>query len=735
MSYGLKYIASYDTLVGDNCRIEILEKNYTGIVYPMELSAEPFKQTYDTDEEKPYIKGCSGELAYNNTNGVLPLENFYSPEDDQFEIRHYYKGALTFKGFIVQTDCSEDLLDYKHEVILSANDNLGLLKDVALDENIPDFGYIPAAVELHLDTPTGDCFVYLYNTDYIPAVSVPFTISGHSNGLANNTFTPLAITDLGRGNWKVQVADLSFTSTIAFPSKITGTGTINLYNRNTLLDIIRVCLYNTGLELDTVIFANVFEESHNTNYCFLQQTYVDAQTYLDNDKFKSCWDTLQYIFNRFKLTLFQSGGRWVILRTNEVRYGNVNGFIYDNSFTLIGTDTFGASPLSFGFNQNIKPITAPKKSIIRPYKYNKETFNYQQPKYILKNNDLLSLGTLITSYTTGSGAGLKNIYEYVATNWNPSGFGATPNYFIRVVQDNEFNEIERYLVIKGTTGDTARSVVGVPFEVSEKDKVIFEFTFVTNVSQAGPINLVTALRLFDGTTTRYANEDKTINWRSTLGWVFQIPTGGNTNTNQQVVINPGQIPYDGLIYCYLPQACDTPQSPTDETHIKDIRITYTPYINDSTKIIGHYHLQEQPLNIKNNQDETIYVDDSPRSSIIGALFQAGFTGVLQNRTRKWFRATNNTERLRIGEIITFEQLFALRIPRTKIEGSFIGVDGVSMLSRIVYNPFTAIQFIFGRLEISFKNNTFDCTLFQEVLLENDSDLLNTYTFDYIYSTK
>jgi hypothetical protein len=58
MSYGLKYIASYDTLVGDNCRIEILEKNYTGIVYPMELSAEPFKQTYDTDEEKSSTKSA-----------------------------------------------------------------------------------------------------------------------------------------------------------------------------------------------------------------------------------------------------------------------------------------------------------------------------------------------------------------------------------------------------------------------------------------------------------------------------------------------------------------------------------------------------------------------------------------------------------------------------------------------------------------------------------------------------
>ena len=80
MAYFVKYRADYDTITGDNCRVEILEKDYTGLILPIELAGEPVVQSYQTDKAKPGIKGCSLTLTMHNT-GNLPITDFYSPND------------------------------------------------------------------------------------------------------------------------------------------------------------------------------------------------------------------------------------------------------------------------------------------------------------------------------------------------------------------------------------------------------------------------------------------------------------------------------------------------------------------------------------------------------------------------------------------------------------------------------------------------------------------------------
>jgi hypothetical protein len=668
----------------------------------------------------------------------LPITTFYSINDDQFKGRLYWNSQLLFEGFLVQDDCSELMADYAHEITLSFNDNLGLLKDIALDENVPDFGGFLATAYFEFLSPIPDNFIHLYNTDFIPEVGVPFTISGYIDPAGNATWTPIAVEALGGGNWKVQVVDLAFVQMPPYPVLITGAGTIDLYKRNTLLNIIRVCLYNTGLELDTYIYANIFEVAHDNTRSFLEQTYVDTQVFLDDQKFKNCYEVLTYIMDRFNLTLFQSLGAWRIMKWDEARYYPTTHLIpyfrYDSEMAYVGDGVYGES-FDTG-NSDSLPENGLTKSIFRPYKFTLETFNYRQPKYLLRNFDLQELGALLGTYIDGA----TTVNEYAFTGWGDGGYSPQPLYYIRVVTDTlTGDEIERYAVVEDATGDTARSVMATPFEVNEGDRVNLQFTFRTNVSQAGPATIVLALRLFDGTTTNYADEDNTVNWKTGLGWNYLVPSGSDTNVNQSVEIDPGPIPFSGLMFVYLPQAVNSAGT-GDETQIKDIRLTYTPFINDSTKIIGHTHTGEQTPNTKNNLSEDIYLDDSPRNSNAGTLFLPGFDGLLQERTSEWYRLTSPSEELKLGNITTFEQLFWRRLSRTKLEGNVIGLIKVgvhvSMLSILSFSELPGLNFGFGMLEIDYKNQSFNGNQWELCTdSEEDADLTSTYTFNYLYDSR
>jgi hypothetical protein len=102
--------------------------------------------------------------------------------------------------------------------------------------------------------------------------------------------------------------------------------------------------------------------------------------------------------------------------------------------------------------------------------------------------------------------------------------------------------------------------------------------------------------------------------------------------------------------------------------------------------------------------------------------------VVQDRTRFWY-----PDLLPLGELTTFETLFHRRVPRTKIEGSWLGVDEVSMLTILSYTVFPGKYFTFGTLTIDYKNNTFSGTLWERWrVYEVDSDLRSYYQLNYLY---
>lgn len=119
--------------------IYIKKKDYFGNVITATGGETPFKSLWELDDPRAPIRGMQFTIALVNA-GNIPLKSFYSDNDDEYLCEVVCNGVTVAKGFYVQDDCSEELSDVAHEILLSFTDNLGLLKGVDLDEamNLPD---------------------------------------------------------------------------------------------------------------------------------------------------------------------------------------------------------------------------------------------------------------------------------------------------------------------------------------------------------------------------------------------------------------------------------------------------------------------------------------------------------------------------------------------------------------------------------------------------------------------
>lgn len=527
----------------------------------------------------------------------------------------------------------------------------------------------------------------------------------------------------------------------------------DFYARNSLAACIHQCLKNTGLELQTYVYVNLWEDRMTETDSPFPQCFVDCNLFINGsttdtngkatDTFMSCYDVLDRILDRFNCSLFQACGRWNIVRWDELRgLTTIHAFVYDADWNMIDSkllpDAFTADPVIGGASiPAMFPETGLTKQIVRPFLFDKETFNYQQPKYLLKNYDLQTLGALIRTYVDTDG---NTVSEYVATGWTNSW----------------------------PLADSARAIQGTPFESTNGDKVKVSFQFSTNFGVSYPATIIFAVRLYDGVSNRYIDELPADDgaWIPGIGFNFTLPVGSDITQWQSVEIASSQIPFDGLTYVYL-AAVGTVTLPyerfirvvtdslgnevarylvgrngTNETRYTDIRVEYTQFINDSTKVIGHVHkdLQTDAVaqTIKNNEDIQIYIDDSPSNQAVGTLFLATFHSLVQDRTSRWHRA-GYTESLRLGQIMTTETLQWRSLPRTKLEGTFYGLVQnslhLALLIPLKFSYLGVLRFIYGQIEIDMRNNRVKCTAWELTGQAGEFAVNQIYTFTYIYSAR
>jgi hypothetical protein len=743
-TYGVKYQCKFDPILpagATGYTLQLLQKSYSGAITNVVGSSVPVSLNWETDDPKAPIKGSS--LAINLINdGSLPLTTFLSTDDDEWQVQFFYGANLIWAGYLVQDDCTETMLGYTHEINLSANDNLGLLKNVALNQSIVTYDTILQVTDNFSTTAPNTLVVSVtvgasvQNNDLITITAGIYSLS---LTVIDNSAQPTLIVAEIVPNISTTSGNILLQRPSQFPDMIT------------LATLFKYCLAATDLQLNTNIWGSLIEISQNTSSSFIDQTYINSQTFLKSGSdfytYQDCNTILTNALASFKMCLFQSKGAWNIMRWDELRYFSnaITGYTYDSSFALLGTITNDATFIA-GIGEKIFAASGLNHKIFRPFSFDLETFNYTQPAQLLRNFNLQTVGNLIRTYTTGSGLNLQTINEYACPWWYTDVFlsripGEPYEYYIRVTLDYYDNELDRYLVLANAnaTGVNTTWLDSWKIEANAGDSFNFTMSQQTSDNFAATARINAFILLNDGSTYHYLTP---------AGWVLgEAPYKNDFASSPTDQWNSYStdalkylVPADGLLYIILvPEEDVIGNISAHETRIKDMRLDYYFFISGTTKIIGQTHTNYQGGNIKLNESVEIFLDDSPRNSIAGTLFLST-SGIIQDRAKAWCLSYLGGSH-NLGQIVTFEQLFWRRIPRSILEGTWYGLlnaDGVhvSMLSVFKYTFFDNLNLVFGKLQIDFKNNNFTGTLW-EIWAdgETDGDLTANYVFNYLYSVQ
>lgn len=648
-TYGKIYQVTFDPPAGGSIffrpryRLDILKKNYAGLAKNIIGAEGVVKQTWQTDQAKPAVKGCALTINLLNKEGTLPLSTFLSTDDDEFKVQLFWIDVVLlltaadrplFEGFLVQDDCREIMVDYTHYIQLSATDNLGLLKDVTLDRAPASFDYFNGGTE-----------ILMASAPHLLRIGIGLGRQVEANDKIEIIGTAIAgmynIVSFVENGLYLDITTVEPIATLGPTSTVINIWRSNLIERVTLASIIRRCLSATGIELNTNIYCNLLEENHLNSKSFLVQTLISPETFLKNDTdYDDCYTVLQKIFRgdseSAMLTLFQSNGAWNIVRWDELRYYSnlIPGFSYDKDFNFLGTITLPAA-IKAGIGENSRAETGLTREFFRPNLFDKETFNYKNPPHILRNNDLQILGNLLRDYTNGlTGADFMRIKEYKMPWWYLTNMN-TAVYYIRVVYDQFENEIERYLVLKN---DIIKSY---KIEASEGDIATLSFTVKADQQWVNDVTVEYVVEITDGVQTKRIRNYLPIPGEPMVDNPYWDDGGGfrfftkTVEQNNNITITTPPIPFDSLLYVYLTPLLP-PMFSAAETYYSDIRFDLTAFINKSTKIIGHTHKSERAATIKQRKEKEISVDDSPRNFIAGTMFlNRPPVGVIQERTKRW----------------------------------------------------------------------------------------------------
>lgn len=752
MSYALRYKGQYSPFVNSTIHsIEFHKKDYTGDSDAIVCSAIPVVHKWGTDDPKAPIKGSNIDITLVNVSGTFPLSNFFSVEDDTWLVKYFIGTDLKFIGYLVQDDCTEIQDDFTHEIKLSANDNIGLLKDILLDQAILKFGTYTSY--------TSDVSFTLANTAIlslitpIPDVGNAIIFSGITSSVDGLVFQIVKRTIIG-GLLYIYL-DRPVPDTSSYSSAtVTYIDLImpDLDGRYPLRQIIGACLSACGLGIHTNVYSQILPVGY-TDGRWLDDTYMGLTSFLNNDQWQDCNKVLTTIFTAFKATIFQAEGLWNIVRWNEARQysGLIPGYEYDEYMVFTTTIHNLPEQLNFGNGSDIE--TGLTQSILRPYKFVKETFNFDQPANVLKNGNFTKVGALITTYTDIDG---NTVNEYEMSDWFTGHFfyasglyAVEPSLtrFIRVVTSPVGAEIERYGVIKGqesldayagADSSTIELAIGDAFKYS----LSYRFSPGAGIGGTKSTTFRANLRTTLAAGNRNTNDQLLLNdgsWHnypfpaSPIAFFDKIPNGDSGTDWHSISITSKPVPVNGLLTFNLPTNRFI-KSTTKETHFKDIQFEVFRSVAGSLKVIGQTHTDSQIPVIKNSSDTEILADDAPSSVIRGALFLQSFTGPLQDLTTLWKRGVATGE-FRLGQINTIDELFARRIQRLKLEGTLLSAE-LSLLNIITYTPLAGLNFLWGMLSLDYKNNTATGTLWEQYNdTEVDADLVENYIFKYLYQTQ
>lgn len=493
----------------------------------------------------------------------------------------------------------------------------------------------------------------------------------------------------------------------------------NFVGPNFIIDYLVAIFQKTGLQLPILVFSSWLEDSLPDRAAFplndtVNQYGIHARTFLkDPIEFVDCYQALEVIVKEV-FSVYQFQGKWVVSNIGEMQQdpGPKRWLTnYDYQGNVLSVQQLDHQPCKIARNNIIFPIDQTAFVGSRfALKYARTSYNYSVWPELPTNNKfdrgdriLPIFGNVYAKDVNGNDtADQIGTYEgYDIDNWTKGDFTGSPSAvsslpalsaptgtFARISSYNNGNEFEREISISNTGGSSKASwLQSEAFGVNKGDRFNFNvdvslsYNYSFPGSNPSPLTLSIAYVYIianDGSkwSLRYRQSTNKIDnvWLKagiiqTISVTFQ--TSDATKKFANISVESPTIPVDGTMYIVLANPNqDTLATPPYIVYFKKFNFEYRPFIAGGyLPVNGDYWQTSQDQNLLDKSDEEIFLSDTPKAVLKGALYQND----LSTLTTKTWRRFGIDESRGFKELANLSRFNHAWRRMWTVEGTFAGL--------------------------------------------------------------
>lgn len=637
MAYHLHHTIEFINPLNESLRIELYKKDVVP-VNVTSLLGNSFSVQYPTGEGDKFdtIISCEAKLNFSlYTDNSEEFDDFIVTNADEWKLIAYDDSQTVFVGFLTPGEGRADFQDKPYDISLSAVDGLGLLKGTPL-------------TKLNGDRFTG----------------------------------------------------------------------VNL-----IIDYIVAILDETGLGLNLRLFSNIVEESMedrtiNPNADTFNQTALHARTFLKNaTEFYDCYTCLERIMAEY-FTIYQHNGMWVIVRVGELQesVGAKMWYTdYDASGTLLNAQQFLYDPAAVGRDRLIHPVEVSQfigsNFAIKSSTY---TYNYSVWPEMPSNNKFErggqvggSSGPVYELDENGDDTATQvgTFLDYFIDDWTFGSFPVGPTAISnlpalaapvdfpawkRITSNFYGTEINREIYIEKTTTETqVLQSSAIPVNAGDRFSIAFDYKLGFNFNAQLQIAAVQVYIKPNSGGSPYWWRDGAgfVNtWRRNGGaaealFVEYVDATDKTKVYKSVNLTSQPIPVDGVAYIQFCGVFDG--NYPNHTIFRNFEFNYLPFIAGGyLQVKADFAQTSQSANFKDAIDEEVFISDSPKKVLQGALYRENLTDLT---TPTWHRyGVSETRHFKeLGELARFNANYRRM---WKIDGQFDGLKFTPANNQTIIEP-------------------------------------------------
>lgn len=619
-------------------------------IIQLDPAGSPLKiSTIDEGENKfTPVKSQQATITF-LSNGNTSLETFSDGSDDRFSVSVLYGTTIIFYGFLSLSDNSEAFLPPKNNVVLTANDKLGALKEIPLT----DFGGSVVGVNPQGKYTIGQLIAMCLQKT---GLSLELRVI---NNLRHGTGVKSFQATFGSPSAQVILMDNINAQFFYVGQRVLVSGTSSNNVEFTVFSVSTGFLGAVSSETSFTLEADVvatFTDVSSADHIY-KGTYLDAKTFEEEiGVSEDCYTVLEKILG-FDCFITQYKECWWICRIDEYDGNDLYVSRFDENGEYI--DSYVETTLSKNIGFNETHWLSDEATIVQPMRpigFAKLTYNFEYPEEIVCNQD----------FARGTGDAVDDTnpnqtIEYDLECWDVfsrgedddtlTNFPPDPTASFKLIKRFEFGyEKERYLKTLGAAVPVGETYFeSSPLRVAKNDKIELSFDFRVLPDQEILGGSIAYVILFadsgnvwewylhnDGTgivSNRWSQNFSGSYWVNTWTYLSYL----DQDTTEWVTMGATSLPVPekGTLIIRLINPFANPT----EVHFSELKITFLAFTNGSYRAYnGRYEKVSTALTgYLANIDDEVYISDAERELFKGAMFFLADS--IYMLTVKWYDAS------------------------------------------------------------------------------------------------